>query len=274
MKAIVLRGTGGPEQLKYEDFPDPTAAVGEVVVRLETAALNHRDVWVRRGLYPGIQLPIIPGSDGAGVIIEVGEGMDAARLGSEVIINPALNWGDDPRVQGPAFNILGLPRHGTYAEKVAIPEANALPKPKGFSWEDAAAIGLASLTAYRALVTRARVQPGETVLITGIGGGVSCVALQIAKSMGCRVLVTSGSDEKLAKARHLGADEGVNYNRQDWEQAILKMTGGRGPEVVLDSVGGDTLSKCLEVIQPAGRLVTYGATTGSVKDLEIRPDFL
>jgi zinc-binding alcohol dehydrogenase/oxidoreductase len=273
MKAIILREIGGPEKLQLETVPDPYPGQGEAVVRLKAAALNHRDVWIRRGLYAGIRLPVILGSDGAGMVEQVGSDVEKKWLNLPVIINPGLFWGENPHVQGPRFNILGLPWDGTYAEKVKVPVVNLHPKPGLLSWEEAAAVPLASLTAYRALVTRAVLQAGETLLITGIGGGVSTFALQIARKIGARIIVTSSCDKKLARAKSLGAEAGVNYRDADWEQKVLELTDGRGPEVVLDSVGGETFPKCLQIARPGGRIVTYGSTQGPAKELLIRQIF-
>jgi NADPH:quinone reductase-like Zn-dependent oxidoreductase len=176
-------------------------------------------------------------------------------------------------VQGPNFRILGLPDDGTYAERIKVPAAQLYPRPAHLSAEEAAAIPLAALTAYRALAGRARVREGETVLVTGIGGGVSTFALQIAKALGARVVVTSGSDEKLARARDLGADGGANYRTQDWGKEVVALCGGEGPDVVIDSVGGETFVKAIEVVKPGGRIVTYGATTGAAEKVEIRRIF-
>ncbi len=272
MHAIVLRELGPPENLRLETVPDPKPGPGEVVVRLRAAALNHRDVWIRKGLYAGIQLPIILGSDGAGTVSAVGVGADPSLSSQAVIINPGLDWGGDPRVQSAQFRILGLPDDGTYAEFVRVPATHVRPKPAPWTWEEAAALPLAGLTAFRAVVTRAAVQPGEQVLITGIGGGVSLAAMQIALARGARVVVTSGSDAKLERARHLGAAGGVNYKSSDWHRAVAALTDG-GPDVVIDSVGGETFGKIIEFIKPGGRIVTYGATTGPAPQLEIRRIF-
>ncbi|HZS09569.1 MAG TPA: zinc-binding dehydrogenase [Blastocatellia bacterium] len=273
MKAIVLRELGGPEKLLYEDVPDPRPGAGEVVVRLKAAALNHRDQWIRHGLYAGIKLPIILGSDGAGVIHAVGEGVDSSLTGREVVVNPSLDWGDDERAQSKNYRILGLPEDGTYAEFIKVPAKNALPKPEHLSWEEAAAIPLAGLTAYRAITTRAQVKAGETVLVTGIGGGVATFALQISKALGAKVLVTSGSDEKLARAKALGADGGVNYKGDNWSKELVALNGGEGPDVVIDSAGGATLEKAVEIVKPAGRIVFFGATTGLAHHLDLRRIF-
>jgi NADPH:quinone reductase-like Zn-dependent oxidoreductase len=274
MQAIVLREIGGPEKLKLETVPDPQPGPGEVVVRLKAAALNHRDVWIRRGLYAGIKLPIILGSDGAGTVSAVGPKADAKLLGREVVINPGLDWGDDDRIQSPHFRILGLPDDGTYAELVKVPASAIHAKPAGWSWEEAAALPLAGLTAYRAVVTRALVGPKDRVLVTGVGGGVSQFAVQIAKALGATVVVTSGSDDKLARAKkQLGADGGANYRSGDWAKEIVRLCGGDGPDVVIDSVGGETIGKAIEITRPGGRIVTYGATSGPVPQLEVRRVF-
>ena len=273
MKAIVLRTLGEAENLRLEDVPDPQPEPHEAVIRLVAAALNHRDVWIRRGQYAGIKLPIILGSDGAGEVVAVGTDVDQSLIGRDVVLNPSLDWGANERVQGAEFRILGLPDNGTYAQLAKVPASNVHPKPDVLSFESAAAIPLASLTAYRALVSRAQLRPGETVLVTGIGGGVSSFALAIAKKLGARVFVTSGSDAKLERARQLGADGGVNYHSQDWAKEILALCGGEKPDVVIDSVGGETFAKAIEIVKPGGRIAIYGATTGLPKEINLRRIF-
>ncbi len=272
MNAIVLRELGGPERLVLEQVPDPEPGPGQAIVRLRAAALNHRDAWIRRGQYAGIKLPIILGSDGAGVVVALGDGVDAAWQGAHVVIYPSLDWGSDSRVQGPLHRILGLPDDGTYAEYVRVPAANLFRKPAALSWEAAAALPLAGLTAYRTVVSRARVQPGETVLVTGIGGGVATFALLLARQAGARVFVTSGSDAKIARAGELGASGGVNYRSDGWGKAVLSLTGG-GPDVCIDSAGREAFPTLLEVVRPGGRIVTFGATTGSPSTIEVRRIF-
>jgi NADPH:quinone reductase-like Zn-dependent oxidoreductase len=189
-----------------------------------------------------------------------------------VVINPALDWGKNPRVQGPNFRILGLPDDGTYAELVKVPASSVHPIPTGLSVEEAAAIPLAGLTAYRAVVTRGQVRPDEIVLITGVGGGVATFALQIARFNGARVFVTSGMDEKLDRARALGAEGGVNYKHADWPQQLKDQMGG-APDLIIDSVGGATFDTLLDLAAPGGRLVSYGATLGAVPNLAMRRVF-
>ena len=272
MKASILRQPGPAENLKLEDVPDPVAGPGEAVVRLKAAALNHRDVWIRSGTGAyagGFKQRVILGSDGAGEVVSVGSSGVGSLVGQAVVINPSLDWGEADIAQGQDFRILGLPDDGTYAQMVRVPAANIHSKPAGLSFEEAAAIPLAALTAYRAVVSRARVQKGETVLVTGIGGGVSAFALQIAAHLGARVLVTSGSDLKLARAREMGAAGGANYRTQDWAREIATLSNG-GPDVVIDSVGGETFARCVEILKPGGRIASFGATTGAVKDFVLR----
>lgn len=269
MRAALLKSLGGPDEVRVEDAPDPVPGAGEAVVRLRAAALNHRDAWIRNGLYANIKLPVILGSDGAGWVEAVGGGVDPGLVGTPVVINPSLEWGDDPRAPGPRWRILGLPEDGTHAERVKVPAAALHPKPDTLSWEEAAAIPLAGLTAFRALVTRAAVAAGETVVVTGIGGGVATFALAIARARGARVFVTSGSDEKLARAHELGAEGGVNYRQPDWSKQLVALTGG-GADLAVDSAGGETFAALLEVVKPGGRVVTYGATTGSPSTIEVR----
>jgi zinc-binding alcohol dehydrogenase/oxidoreductase len=272
MRALVLTALGDVDNLRMEQRPDPRPGPADAVVRLHAAALNRRDVWIRKGQYAGIKVPIILGSDGAGEVVDIGERVDRAWKGRQVVIDPSLNWGTDERAQDSAFNILGLPVDGTYAEMVVVPAANLHSRPAHLSWEEAAALPLASVTAYRALVTRARVQPGETVLITGIGGGVAATALVISKHLGAKVYVTSGHEAKLEAARRLGALGGVNHHHDDWPKAVIAAIGSR-PDVVIDSAGGETFNKALDVLKPGGRLVTYGSTVGAARNVEIRRVF-
>ena len=270
MQAVVLSGV--KTAVALQSMPDPTAAPGQAVVRLKAAALNHRDLWVQLGQYANIRLPLIPGSDGAGVVEAVGSPADQSWVGREVIINPSLDWGDDPRAQGPKFRILGMPDSGTFAEQIAIPVANLAPKPAHLTWEQAAALPLAGLTAWRALFTRAQLKAGEKVLITGSGGGAALFALQFAVATGAQVWVTSSSTEKLARAKTLGATGGVNYRDADWP-AILQAAAGGLFDVVLDSAGGAGFGPVIEVTRPGGRIVFFGATTGNPPGLDLRKCF-
>lgn len=270
MKAIRMNEPGGPEVLVLEDVPDLEPGPGQVVVALKAAALNRRDVFVRKGVAK-VPLPLTPGSDGAGVVSAVGAGVTRVSEGDEVIILPSLAWGDDQRAPGPGFRILGGPDQGTYAEQIVIPAENVYPKPGRLSWHEAAALPLAGLTAWRALFSRARVQPGETVLVIGIGGGVATFALHLAKAAGCKVVVTSSSDEKLEKAAGLGADVGVNYATagDEWAAAVKEANGG-GVDVVIDSVGS-TWAGSVDSCAPGGRVVVFGGTGGAKVEMTVRP---
>ncbi|MGA0067931.1 MAG: zinc-binding dehydrogenase [Miltoncostaeaceae bacterium] len=261
---------GGPEVLVLEDVPDLQPGPGEVVVELKAAALNRRDVFVRKGVAK-VPLPLTPGSDGAGVVSAIGDGVKGVAEGDEVIILPSLAWGDDQRAPGPRFRILGGPDQGTYAQQIVIAAENVYPRPGRLAGHAAAALPLAGLTAWRALFSRARVQPGETVLVIGIGGGVATFALHLAKAAGCKVVVTSSSDEKLAKAAALGADAGVNYATagDEWAAAV-KETNGGGVDVVIDSVGS-TWAGSVESCAPGGRVVVFGGTGGAKVEMMVRP---
>lgn len=261
MKAVRVHEMGGPQSLVLDEIPVPTIGDGEVLVRVRAAALNHRDVFITQGLYPKIHLPVTLGSDGAGEVASVGSRVDSVAVGDHVVIDPLLGWGEDPSVWDPErSNILGMPHDGTFAQYVAVPAVNVYSKPQALSMDEAAAIPLAGLTAYRATFTRGGLNPGETILITGVGGGVQTFVLLFAKAIGARAIVTSGSDAKLERAKALGADIGLNYaTTPDWHKALRP---GGPIDLVVDSTGGETLAKALEAVRPGGRIVIYGRTTG------------
>jgi NADPH:quinone reductase-like Zn-dependent oxidoreductase len=269
MKALQL-----PEvnQLRVGDVPDPRPAPGEVVVSLRAAALNHRDVFIKAGQYAGLKWPCIPGSDGAGVVTECGEGVDEkAWSGREVIINPSFDWGDHEAAQDAPFTILGLPRDGTLAERIVVPVTQLTSKPPHLPWEEAAALPLAGLTAYRALFSRAKLLAGERLLVSGVGGGVALFAMQFATAAGAHVWVTSSSDEKIARAMTLGAKGGFNYTQDTWPAAAVK---NPGPfDVIIDSAGGPGFSKLVDVAAAGGRIVFFGATRGDPPTLPMRKVF-
>ena len=272
MKAVILRQLGGPDQLQVADIPLPEPGPGQVRVRLYASALNRRDVWITLGQYPGIRLPCTTGSDGAGVVDKIGpkvpdDLLDQDWLGQEVVIYPAYDWGSNPRFPSPTFRVLGMPDPGTFAESLCVPAAPLFPKPAHLNWEQAAALPLAGLTSWRALMTQGAAQPGETVLVTGIGGGVATFALKWAVALGARVFVTSGDDRKLEQARQLGAAGGVNYRAEDWDQQLAKLTGG--VDVVVDGTGGPAFKGCFSVLKPGGRLVVYGSTAGNSPGLDM-----
>jgi len=272
MRAVRCERQGPPEEMKLIELPDPKPAAGEAVVRLHACGLNHRDVWIRQGLYARIQLPAVLGSDGAGVVEATGPGVDAKLVGKRAVIIPCEKWGPDPAVQSKEFLILGMPRQGTMAEKIAVPASMIVELPESISFEDAAALPVAGLTAYRALVSRGGLKRGEHVLITGIGGGVATLAMLFAQALGAQVSVTSGSDEKLAKARELGAVAAANYKAKGWEKDLVAQA-GRPPSLVIDGAGGDGLNSIIGAIAPAGRIVMYGATRMSPSKLDMAKIF-
>jgi NADPH:quinone reductase-like Zn-dependent oxidoreductase len=256
------------DRLEVAEMPDPKPGPGEAVVALRAAALNHRDLWIKLGQYPGLKFPYVPGSDGAGVVTGVGPGADPALVGKEVIINPSLNWGPGEKVQGPSWTILGLPRDGTLAEAVAVPADQLSPRPPHLSWEEAAALPLAGLTAWRALMTRACLQPGEHALLTGIGGGVALFALQFAVARGADVWVTSSSSEKIARAVKLGAKGGFLYTAPGWAAEAARVPGLF--HVVIDSAGGAGFGELADLTAPGGRIAFFGATRGNPPEMPLK----
>jgi NADPH:quinone reductase-like Zn-dependent oxidoreductase len=270
MKAAFFREHGGLERIEYGDLPDPVPGPGQVRVRVRAGSLNHLDIFVRNGI-PGIPvaLPHVMGSDGAGVVESVGPGVTRVKPGDEVVLNPGVNCGDcefcrmGEHSLCTTFHLLGEHVAGTFAEYVVAPAINAWPRPAALSWEESAAFPLTFLTAWRMLVSKARVRPGESLLIIGVGGGVAVAALQIAKLLGLTVFVTSGSGEKLARAKELGADAGIDHSATDFAREVRKLTGKRGVDVVLDSVGKATWRQSIAAAAKGGRLLTCGATTGT-----------
>lgn len=268
MKAVRLNELGGPEKLHVEEIPDPKPAAGEILVKISHAAFNRRDVFITQGLYPGIELPKTLGSDGCGTVAQLGEGASGPKAGTRVVIYPALKWGDDERVWRRESGVLGMPHEGTFAEYVTVPAENVYPAPASLTDAEAAAIPLAGLTAYRACFFRGKMTKDDTVLITGVGGGVQTFVLLFAKHVGAKAIVTSGSDEKLTRAKAMGADVCINYKTsEDWSKEARDAAGG-GPSLVVDSAGGETLSKALDIARYGGRVVVYGGTLG---DAKIRP---
>jgi NADPH:quinone reductase-like Zn-dependent oxidoreductase len=245
MKAIRIYEDGGPEVLRYEDAPDPEPGPGEVLVRLRAASLNHLDLWVRKGL-PSVPKPRILGADGAGLREDTGE---------RIVINPGIEHGEQ-------ITVVGEHMDGTHAELVAVPETNVYALPDEISFEEAAAFPLVFETAYRLLVTKAHLQEGEWVLLWGIGSGVATAGLAIAKALGAKALVTSSSDEKLDRARELGADAAVNHTTGDVRGAVAEATDGKGVEVVLEHVGESTWETSLQAARAGGRVAVCGATSG------------
>ena len=277
MKAILFRQHGGPEVLQYTDVPDPEPRPSEVLVRVRACALNHLDLWVRGGL-PNVPIPLphIPGSDVAGEIAKIGSEVTTVRVGQKVVLAPGVTCGkcaacisgQDNRCR--QFTNLGYMIDGGCAEFVRVPEVNCLSCPENLSFEQAAAIPLVFQTAWHMLIARAQLQPGEDVLVLGAGSGVGTAAIQIAKVFGARVIATAGSDEKLQKARELGADHGINHKSQKIRDEVRRITNKRGVDVVFEHVGTATWDDSLASLALAGRLVTCGATTGYDAKIDLR----
>jgi len=268
MRAIVLHEVGGPSKLQLEEVETPVAGPGEMLVKVDFAAFNRRDVFITQGLYPGIVFPVIPGSDACGVVAAHGAGASGPAVGANVVLDPTIGWGENPRVWRADSTLLGMPRHGTFAEYVTVPAENVHPKPARLSGAQAAAIPLAGVTAYRALFTRGGCTKDDVVLLPGIGGGVQTFALLFAKAAGARVVVTSSSDAKLERAEALGADVAINYKTsENWTKEVRAASGG-GPSLVVDAAGGETLARVLDIARYGARVVVYGGTNG---DAKIRP---
>jgi NADPH:quinone reductase-like Zn-dependent oxidoreductase len=255
VRAVRIHEDGGPDVLVLEEAPDPVAGPGEVLVRLRASALNHLDIWVRKGL-PSVPKPRILGADGAGVVEALGEGVSGFEPGERVVLNPGIEAG------GGRIHVIGEHGDGTNAELIAVPATNVHPIPDGLSFEEAAAFPLVFETAHRMLVTRAGLREGEWVLTWGIGGGVSTATLAIGKALGAKVIVTSSSEAKLERARELGADATVNHTTGDVKAAVKEATGGRGADIVVESVGEATWATSLQVAAPGGRITVCGATSG------------
>ena len=255
--------------LEVADLPVPEPGPKEVRVRLKAAALNHLDVWVRKGVAsPKLPLPHVLGADGSGVVDAVGPGVEGFAPGDEVVINPGLSCGRCERCLAgednlcPRYQILGEHRHGTYAEYVVLPEANLAPKPKNLSFEEAAAIPLTFLTAWQMVVDKLGVRPGDDVLVMAAGSGVSVAAIQIAKLFGARVIATAGSEDKLRRAKALGADETVNYTHPDWPKEVRRLTGGKGADKVVDHTGALYFEGVIKATANGGRIAIAGASSG------------
>jgi NADPH:quinone reductase-like Zn-dependent oxidoreductase len=265
MKAALFREKDAP--LQIADVPKPTPARDQVLIRVHSAALNHRDLWIQREQATPLTLPVILGSDCSGVVEEAG---DAAKewIGKEVIVNPGIDWGKNPVVQSSTFRILGFPDHGTFAEYLVIHHKQVAEKPEHLGMDEAAAVPLAALTAYRALFTKARIRPGERILITGIGGGAALWALTMAHAFGAMVFVTSSRESKRTKAIAMGAKGAADYSDREWADQLRSMAGAF--DVIVDSAGGPSFGALVELTAPGGRIVNFGRTAGNINEVSTR----
>ena len=276
MKAVYLETFGGPEVLTYGDRPDPVPGAGEALVRVRACAINHLDVWVRRGL-PGLdpEMPHILGNEIVGEVVAFGPGVTHLARGQKTLVNPTLSCGvcaacangDDNLCR--SYDVIGRKRNGGYAELVVVPAVNCYRYPENLRWEDAAAVPLVFLTAWHMLVTRANVRPGEDVLVIGAGSGVGSAAIQVARLHGARVIATASGAEKLERARQLGAHETIDHSAERIAQRARELTGKKGVEVVVEHVGGGVFEAGIESLARNGRLVTCGATSGNKVELDL-----
>ncbi len=276
MKAVVLHGTGPieelSEKLRLDDVPEPVAQKGEIVVKVKYSSLNRRDLWITKGMYSGIELPVIPGSDCAGKIHSVCDELTPFKCGDDVVIDPSLNWDENELHQPPKVSILGMPVNGTFAEFVKVPARKIHLKPDHLSFREASALPLAGVTAYRALTVKGRLSAGENVLITGIGGGVAALAMQFALAMGANVFVTSGSEDKISMALNIGAKAGALYSDIGWQKEILRQCDSK-LDLIIDGTCGDTFPKLLETVSYGGRIVLYGSTLGVANTVNLHRVF-
>lgn len=267
MKAVVHEGNAGMDNVSVKDVKEPEPESGQVKVRLKTAGINHRDLFVpnRRNPEDGL---VVLGSDGAGTVEAVGEGVNGIEIEKEVVINPSLGWHVNSSAPPEGFEILGHPDDGTFAEAIIVPAENIEAKPEYLSWEEAGVLPLGALTAYRALFTRGKAREGMTVFIPGVGGGVATFLVQMAKAVGARVVVTSRSEQKRDRALELGADLAVD-SKEDWNKTLS----GEKIDLVIESVGAATWNRSLELLRPGGTMVTFGASAGDEVKLNLRTFF-
>ena len=280
MKAVVFDRHGGPEVLRSEDVPEPAPARGDVVIEVKAASINHIDIFLRRGM-PGIKVPMpkIIGSDAAGVIREIGLEVSGLRIGQRVTINPGISCGHCEFCaagfgsQCLTYAMVGENTDGAYAQLLKVPSHIVLPIPDSISFEDAAAAPLVFMTAWSMMVNKGNIRPGEDVLILGVGAGVGTAAIQIAKMLGCRVFATASTEEKLQRAKQLGADFLINYRTEEFDKKIRDLTNRRGVDVVVDYIGADTWVRSLRAARRGGRVLTCGATTGFAPQTDLRQIF-
>lgn len=268
MKALIL---DAPNEIKIVNKETPQALAGEVLLKIKAVALNHRDQFIREGKYPGIKVGTILGADACAEVVEVGSESDINWRGKTVIVNPNINWGSNELVQSKDYHILGTPTDGVFAEYVKMPVDRLAEKPPHLNDHEAAALPLAGMTAYRALFHHGNLKNGQNVLISGVGGGVAQFAFQFAKAAGANVYVTSGDPDKREKAVTLGANQAYNYKDEDWTTLARQEAGGF--DLVIDSAGGDAINDLIKIMNPAGKIVFYGATLGKPKSLDVHRMF-
>ncbi len=265
MKALVL--TEPKTDARFTEIESPSIAPGKVIVRLKAASLNRRDYWITQGLYPGIKTPCTLGSDGAGIIETLGEGVEKRSVGDEVVLYPGRDWGTNEAAQADDFAVLGMPDNGTFAQCVMVSQDQLFAKPQDLDWSETAALPVAGLTAFRSTMVQGRIQPGQRILITGIGGGVAVFALQIAVAQRAQVIVTSSREEKIQAAKTLGAEAGYLYTDPTWNRTALKE---HGPfDLIIDGAGGPGYGDLIALLKPGGRLVNYGSTAGRPESLDL-----
>ncbi len=264
MKALVLTAAG---HIELKDIPKPVLSPGKAIVKIKATALNRRDDWIREGKYPNIRFGVTMGSDGAGVVEEVFDEENQAWVGQEVVINPNIDWGSDLEVQSGKYTILGMPMNGTFAEYCLVSIDRLQHKPFHLDFLQASALPLGGLTAFRALFRRGGLRAGQNVLISGFGGGVAQFCFLFAKAAGANVYITSGSDEKIARALKMGAKGAYNYKKESNYSDLWKTKGGF--DLVIDSAGGDQINNFIKVLKPNGRIVFYGATNGLPSKIDL-----
>lgn len=269
MKALVLDDS---MNLQIKECEKPIVKPNEVLIKVKASAINHRELWIQQGLYPGLTLPCILGADGSGIVAKVGEDVDTDWLNEDIIIYPGYDWGENEEYPSRAFRVLGMPDPGTMAEYITVPVKNIVKKPKYLSWAEASAIPVASLTAWRALTRHGKIKPGDNILITGIGGGVAQAGLALALAFKANVYVTSSSKKKIAFAKTLGAIDGVNYKDEDWNVQLKEMS--KGIDIVLDSSPSSILDDYFKFMNYGGRIVTYGSTGSRKTTINISKFFL
>jgi len=269
MKAVILDQR--TYKLEIGEVEKPVVRDGEIAIKMVSAAINHHELWTLKERRRSSESNIIMGSDGSGIVEAIGKGVNTFKTGDEVIINPSLHWGANDRVQGGDYEILGFPTPGTFSEYVTIHAKYVYPKPSHLTFQEAAALPLAGLTAYRALMTRGELEPGNKVLVTGIGGGAALYALGFAVALEAEVYVTSGDNRKISRAIELGAKSGVNYKDKGWNEVLKSRAGGF--DVIIDSAAGKDFDKLAELANPGGRIALFGRTAGTISDLNPRTIF-